>query len=286
MKKSIHLLAVLTLGSVLLTACQPEQGTELKDALTFFISFDNGYEADYANGDKKMYTATSRRALDSATIGMQNPDHELLSGQGQIGDAFRFGSRTDTVIFFKAKDNIVYDSGNWSGSISFWLSLDPAIDLEPGYTDPIQITDSRWNDAAIWVDFTRENPRDFRLGVIGDMASWSKDTLNSPVEAELDRRMVTVKNPPFTGDNWTHIGITYQSLASNQSVSTLYINGEKMGTISGVNEPFTWELDKANIYLGLGFIGSMDEFAIFNRPLADQEILSIYQMKEGLGSIL
>ncbi len=286
MKKSTLHLATLVTTVALLNACQPQENLELKNALTFFVSFDAGYDADYAKGDKKMYTATSRRALDSANAGMHNADHKILGDQGRFGDAFRFGSRTDTVVFFKGKDNIVYDPQNWSGSISFWLSLDPAVDLEPGYTDPIQITDNRWNDASIWVDFTQENPRDFRLGVIGDMASWSKDTLDSPWEAELEKRMVRVKEPPFTSSSWTHIAITYQSLGGDQSMSTLFINGEKIGTISGINEPFTWEYDKANIYIGLGFIGSMDEFAIFNRPLSDQEILSLYQLKDGVGSIL
>jgi len=253
---------------------------------TFFVSFDQGVDADYANGDPSMYTATSRSALDAAKKGLHNADHEILKDQGKFGDAFRFGSRTDTAIFFQGKDNIVYDSQAWSGSISFWLSLDPAVDLEPGYTDPIQITDSKWNDAAIWVDFTRENPRDFRLGAIGDMTAWSKDTVNSSIEAQQERRMVRVKNPPFTSSAWTHIGITFESLGSNGGVSTLYVDGKKIGTISGVNEPFTWEYDNAKIYLGLGFIGSMDEFAIFNRLLTAEEMLSIYQLENGLQSIL
>ncbi len=286
MKNLTLRLATLTLAIVLLNGCQPQQKNELKNALTFFLSFDNGFDADVAKGDKSMYTATSRRALDSARQGMHNADHQILKGQGQFGDAFRFGSRTDTVVFFKAKDNIVYDSQSWSGSISFWLSVDPATDLEPGFTDPIQITDSRWNDAGIWVDFTRENPRDFRLGVIGDMASWSKDTVDTPWTELQEQRMVTVKNPPFTKTSWTHIGITFQSLGTDQSVSTLFLNGEKIGTISGINEPFTWEYDKANIYLGLSFIGAMDEVAIFNRPLSDAEVKTIYQLEGGIGSML
>ena len=288
MKKQTLYVITAIVAIVLINACQPQQNLELKSALTFFASFDDGFNADYAKGDKNIYTTTSRRtrALDSAKMGMHNADHKLLENQGRFGSALRFGSRTDTDLFFRAKDNVVYDPQNWSGSISFWLSLDPATDLEPGYTDPIQITDTRWNDASIWVDFTRENPRDFRLGVIGDMASWSKDTINAPVDTVLRRRRVEVKNPPFSKTEWTHIAITYQSLGSEQSTYSLYINGEKMGTISDINEPFSWELDDANIYLGLGFIGSMDEVAIFNRPLSDEEVVSIYQLKDGIRSIL
>lgn len=289
MKKSAFNSAILLAVFVLVNACQPAQEkNELKDDLTFFASFDGGFDADYAKGDKNIYTTTSRRtqAMDSAKMGMHNADHELLKDQGKFGDAFRFGSRTSTDIFFRAKDNIAYDPQNWSGTISFWLSLDPATDLEPGYTDPIQVTDTRWNDASIWVDFTQENPRDFRLGVIGDMASWTKDTVDAPVDTVLGRRRVAVKNPPFSKTEWTHIAITYQSLGGKQSTHSLFLNGKKMGTVSDISEPFTWELDNANIYLGLGFIGSMDEVAIFNRPLTDEEIVSLYQLEEGIQSIL
>ena len=288
MKKPALHLTLFVAAFVLLIGCQTRQKPELKDALTFFASFDGSFDADYAKGDQSIYTTTSRRtqAMDSAKAGMHNADHKLLKDQGRFGDALRFGSRTSTDIFFRAKDNVVYDPQNWSGTISFWLSLDPATDLEPGFTDPIQITDTRWNDAAIWVDFTEENPRDFRLGVIGDMVSWTKDTVDAPVDTVLGRRRVEVKNLPFSKTEWTHIAITYQSLGSDQSSHTLYLNGEKMGTVSDINEPFTWELDNANIYLGLGFIGSMDEVAIFNRPLTDEEIVAVYQLEGGIRSIL
>jgi len=33
-----------------------------------------------------------------------------------------------------------------------------------------------------------------------------------------------------------------------------------------------WDLDKAGIYLAVNFIGLIDEFAIFNRPLTAEEI--------------
>jgi hypothetical protein len=59
-----------------------------------------------------------------------------------------------------------------------------------------------------------------------------------------------------------------------------------MGTVSDVNDPFTWELENAKVYLGLGFIGSMDEVAIFDRPLSQKEILTVYQLAGGIGSML
>jgi len=292
MKKTTSYFALLTAMLMLTQACNPtkteetNEGADLKEALTFFVSFDDGFNADYAKGDPNMYTVPSRQRLDEAIAGMHQPSHELLKDKGKFGDGFRFGSKSDTTLFFNAKDNIVYDSNNWSGSISFWLSLDPATDLEPGFTDPIQITDTRWNDASIWVDFTKANPRDFRLGIIGDMATWSQDTVGVPVDSVLARRRIAVDNPPFTKMSWTHIGITYEALGSDQSTFTLYLNGEKMGAISGVSDPFRWDLDKAKIYLGLSYIGSMDEVAIFNRPLSAEEIKAVYRLESGISSIL
>ena len=92
-------------------------------------------------------------------------------GKGKYGYGLQFTERSKGYIYYPSAGNIAYSKENWNGAISFWLSLDPATDLEPGFCDPIQITDVSYNDAAIWVDFTENNPRDFRLGVIGDEIS-------------------------------------------------------------------------------------------------------------------
>ncbi len=283
---NIYLKGVIGLLLLLQFSCQPKSSSELGKALTFFVSFDEGTDADFALGDKSIYTATSRKKLDSAQVGMTNTDHQIIEGKGKVGDAFKFGKKSSQVIFYKSKDNIAYDPQRWSGTISFWLSLDPATDLAPGYTDPIQITDVNYNDASIWVDFTNENPRDFRLGVIGDLDQWSLDTLTTSSETEFEKRLVRIKAPPFSKDSWTHVAITYSELGTSESSASLYMNGKMMGAINGIDDPFTWELEKSNIYLGLNFIGLMDELSIFNRPLAASEIEALYKLEGGVHSIL
>lgn len=286
MKNCNIILIIIGALSLLVSSCQSNTTSELKSALTFHASFDDGMLADYALGDKNMYTAESRRKLDSAQVGMNNTDHQFLKGKGRFGDALEFGKKSRKVVFYKSKDNIAYSPNNMSGTVSFWLSLNPAVDLAPGFTDPIQITDVSYNDASIWVDFTKENPRDFRLGVIGDLASWSLDTLDSSQEIEFEKRLVRVNNPPFTNDDWTHIAITYNTIGTSKSAYSLYVNGRKNGTVKGIDDPFTWELEKSNIYLGLSFIGLMDELSIFNKPLTDEEVLEMYELKDGVKSIL
>ncbi len=53
-----------------------------------------------------------------------------------------------------------YSRHRRGGTVSFWLNLSPEKDLEPGFCDPIQITDTTYDDAALWVDFSAENPSD------------------------------------------------------------------------------------------------------------------------------
>ncbi len=277
---------------LLLVQCSPsskDQSTDkdkestLKDALTFFAGFDGNHEAAFAKGDKNMYTAPSRKKLDSSVVGMQYPKHTLSDDDGKVGGSLSFGDKTDTVVYYKAKNNLSYSTDGWTGSMSLWLKLNPAEDLEPGYTDPIQITDVNYNDASIWLDFTQENPRDFRLGVFGDLTEWSKDTVETSQEEEFERRLVRVKKPPFTSTDWTHIVVNYERLGTPESKASLYVNAKKIGDVQGIDDPFTWDLDKANIYLGLNFIGMMDELSFFDRPLTTEEINTL---QEGIGTIL
>ena len=102
-----------------LFSCHSNSSSEFKNALTFYVSFDNGTTADYALGDNNIYTANSRRNLDGIQVGMNNADHQIVKGKGQLGDAFKFGKKSDKVIFYKSKDNIAYNPQNWSGTISF-----------------------------------------------------------------------------------------------------------------------------------------------------------------------
>ncbi len=274
-----------------LFSCQPKSSSSFKDALTFYVSFDNGTSADFALGETNMYTANGsyvdmKRKLDGIQVGMNNPNHRIVEGKGQFGNAFEFGKeKSSQVIFYKSKDNIAYNAQHWSGTISFWLSVDPSTDLE-GYTDPIQITDANYNDASIWVDFTDAVPPAFRLGVIGDKSAWSLDTLNSPFKVEFEKRIVNLDTPPFSRNSWTHVLITFDGLGTAKSLASLYLNGEKIGAVSGIDDPFTWELEESNIFLGLGFTGLMDELSIFNKPLTADQAMELYKLKGGIKSIL
>ncbi len=288
----------IVLSFAVLYSCKQKEKTEevpttdtthsiLKEALTFYASFDGSVDADFALGDGRMYTVPNRQARDSAQVGLHKPDIRREDGKGKYGAGLVFTERSPGYIYYPSEKNIVYNTESWSASISFWLQLDPETDLEPGYCDPIQITDVGYNDAGIWVDFTKENPRDFRLGVIGDRDVWNPNPEGPDNENPIfNARLTGVKNPPFASDSWTHIVINFSGLNTENGEASLYMNGEHKGTRSNIDTPFTWDYPLSNIYLGLGYIGGMDELSIFNRALTDAEIKKLYGLEKGVHTLL
>ena len=259
----------------------PRNQAKIRDHVTFLSTFDETTSADIAQGDGRLFTAENRRGLDNATPGLQDPDVVIAKGRGLIGDALEFKKKKRLITFYMAEKNVVYSTTAWSGSLSFWLQLDPARDLEPGYCDPIQITDSAYNDAAIWVDFTKDNPRDFRLGIIGDLKSWNPDNTPPDDNPAFEQRLITVPHPPFARTKWTHVLINFSGLNSDRGKSEFYIDGTLRGSLD-VQDPFTWDEGKARILLGLNYIGLLDEIAIFDRPLNEGEVDALYRAKGGI----
>ncbi len=261
---------------------------ELRKAITLYASFDNGVDADLAIGDNRLYTVPNRKARDSAQVGLHKPDISIAKGEGLFGDGLLFTERSKGNIYYQSLKNISYDENDWSGAISFWLNLDPALDLVPGeYCDPIQITDVGYNDAAIWVDFTKDNPRDFRLGVIGDRSSWNPAPLGPDNEnPDFIKQLPAVNKPSFEKGKWTHILINFAHLNTENGRAQLYMNGELKGERTNITDPFSWKLNQSNIYLGLGYIGLMDELSIFNRDLTEKEILTLYNLNNGVHTLV
>src|SRR5688572_352414 len=138
MKKAFYLLWILSLGMIVF----PIKGADtdgLRKALTFHASFDSGTAADFALGEKKLFHAPSMSKRSEARLGLPESGEVVVAmGEGKYGNALRFKKKKSPLVFFEAAKNFPYSASNWNGSASFWLSLDPETELEPGYTDPIQ----------------------------------------------------------------------------------------------------------------------------------------------------
>lgn len=254
----------------------PQKEAALKKALTFFASFENGMDAEFGGGDRRVFSASSAQRKDGKP-GLPREEWEIASNQGRNGgNALRFVKRSQRVAYFPAKGNIAYQTKDWSGTISFWLNLDPNVDLGDWYCDPIQITEKAWNDAAIWVDFTKsDKPKHFRLGVLSDLSSWNpKKTLDFDKLPPGQQPSVVLTTPPFFRGRWTHVAITFDNFNTDKAdgMATLYLDGKPTGSISPRNQTFSWDIDKAAIQIGMGYVGLFDELALFRRALTPEEI--------------
>jgi len=252
----------------------------IKASMRFHASFDRGMEAELAQGDPSIYTRTSTQPEETVRRGLHTQGKTNWSAQGGLkgGAALHFTDRDAAWIFYRGEENVAYKKSDWEGTISLWLRLDPEEDLAPGYADPLQLTTRAWNDAAFFVDFNQDgNPRDFRLGAFADLQVWNPENKDL---AESERPLLPVKAPPFSRDAWTHVCFTWSDFNSGDrgAIARLYLNGKDQGQITGWDQRFTWKPEEAmRLYLGLNYIGWLDEVSSFDRCLDATEIQWVFR---------
>ena len=255
---------------------------DLQQSLVFHASFDEHPDADFAKGDGRVFTADSLKRI-KVEPGILTPKVVLSAKKGRYGGAIEFKENTEQVILFRAKDNVPYAENGFDVTVSFWMAVDPENGLKPGYVDPIQITDKKWNDSAIWVDFTKDDsPRQFRLGVLSQLAHWNKENEEWDSIPVSKRPLVGVAKPKFRDDRWTHVGITIRDINRKKTgAAILYLDGESQGTLER-DFKMVWDQEKNCIMLGIAYIGMLDDFAIFDRSLSAGQIKSIMSLKSGI----
>ena len=287
MKKNNILISLfrLVLGllfTVLITTGQSDD-LSLKTALTFYASFDGGTDADISRGDKRLFTLINiEPKLGNKTEGMSR----MVKGRGLSGDALLFTKRNAKWLLYDGAKNFHFAEKNWSGSVSFWLKVDPINGLDPGYVDPIQITPNTWNDASFFVDFAKDgNPRSFRLGAFADKSVWNPENKDIP---EPQRPLVPAKSNPFSSDKWTHVAFTWENFNTGKKdgVATLYLDGKNEGIITEWNQKFSWAGKPYRILIGLNYMGLFDELACFNRALSSKEIKRIFDHQKSLNELI
>jgi hypothetical protein len=280
---------VASLGSITsdMAPASPQAG--LRAALTFHASFDGSVNAAFGAGDKTLYSAASFARRQESTAGLPaSAEIQHVQGQGRFGDALRFTTRRKPAVFFKADRNVAYRNANWSGTASFWLSVDPAGELETGFCDPIQITPFAWNNAAFFVEFEKTPTAiPFRLGVYADPGVWNPSNRRFEDIPDGERPLVTVGTHPFGKGRWTHVAFTFDRFNTGQrdGVATLYLDGRRVGALADRQQTFTWPPDLAAVNLGASYIGAMDEIAFFNRALSDDEIRALYELPKGVAAL-
>ena len=261
----------------------------LSTALTFHASFDRGPDADFGNGDKKIYTGDFKgsRQQDAipTTTGLGTPPLLIEKAKGRYGDALAFTKENSHVVFYKLENNIQYRTKDFKGTLSLWMNLDPS-EIPDQYCDPIQLTDKYYASDAIWIDITKNDvPPDLRLGVLGD-ERWGGGGGGQGAAEEFFWHLLKISNPPFGKDKWTHVVITWDLNGAEIGRAKLYFNGAYAGQSGPIREPFLWDTSKVTMRLGTGnYVGLMDDISLFNKALAAEEIKTLYTLKNGVAEL-
>ncbi len=250
------------------------QAADWKKEVIFRATFDGATTAQTAAGDKAIYSANNYK--EAGKPGLEASAVEYDKTAGRKGGALKFPVKNTKAVYFKALNNF----NPKEGTVSFWLKLDPEVDLAPGFCDPIQITDKAYNNSAIWVDFTKDDkPRHFRLGVFGALKAWNPTNAESDKNPDFNNRLVVVKKTPFSREKWTNIAITYTGLGTDKGTATLYLNGQAQGANNTIKEIFDWDMANTAIRLGVNYVGLLDDVATFRRPLTQNEIKELAKGK-------
>lgn len=273
--------------SLLMAGCasKPPENRALRSALTFHASFDHGLDADFAVGARGISNAPSLKERNAAVAGLPAGGQiQLAPGAGVQGNALRFNPGPSPLLFFSGARNAGYRATDWSGTVSFWLKVDPAVQLAPGYCDPLQITPRSWDDASFFLEFQkRTNDIPFRLGIYPDRPVWNPK--NRPWEdfTAAEKPVLTVDAPPFTGSRWTHVVFTFDHFNTGREdgVAHLYLDGRLAGTIPPRRQTLTWDEADALMMLGVSYVGLWDELSVFNRSLTSEEVGVLHRLPGG-----
>jgi hypothetical protein len=250
--------------------------------MKFLASFDHGLDADFSQGDKRIHTAKDLERTETSP-GNLIDSVTVAEGEGKYGHALRFSKKTKPSLFYSGQF-VGYRPQHWSGTLSLWMKLDPDNDLRPGYCDPILLTDKQWDRSCLFIDFDKELPRDFRLGVFPDYEVWNPEALSWDDISVSKRPMIVVPNPPFSSDSWTHVCFTWENAnvpGDPPGKASLYLNGQHQGSFEQVMR-FTWQPEKVAITLGVYYIGLMDEVAVFDTALSESQVNELTALPQGL----
>ena len=122
--------------------------------------------------------------------------------------------------------------------------------------------------------------------MFGDLDVWNPDGLGPNDNPAFTDRLTVVDEPPFAGDRWTHVAIAYAGLGQPGGAATLYLDGERVpGGADDIDEPFTWDVERGAIRLGVNYVGLFDELSLFDRPLTDDEIRALHALDGGVAAI-
>jgi hypothetical protein len=251
----------------------------IRDAVTFYASFDNQTDGDFGQSDVRLWTRAddpAAKGKKTLRVGFDEANVRLADG-GVNGGALQLLARSpdNAFVFFPAAGKLAMRKGGWGGAVSLWLKAELAKIEESGPWDPFLLVEKGWNDGAVWCDFAPGRaPRDLRIGLFPAVSA----TATPPTLDEGENIWLRIKAPPFDAESWHHLVQVWDNFDSDSldAWTACYLDGKLVGKIEGRDGTMAWDLDHVRFHIGSGLIGMIDEVALFGRPITEEEISRIY----------
>lgn len=282
-------LSLLLLFALVLPSFADEADEKaIRKAVTFYASFDDEVRGDFGGGQLTFDTRSNDPKEKGKFIfdkGFSDKAFRVAKDKGIAGGALE---AVDTLpnngrIFVPAKGNIAFKADGWSGSVAMWCKTDPDTMIKSRFCDPVQITQKGAGNGGLWFDFNDAKPRDLRHGAFPMIPEGKKgigeDDPNAP--------MVRVPKVGWKKDDWHHVVLTFENLDTGKenAVTSLYIDGKLIGQVKDRAIAMGWEIEKAGIYVAVGYIGLIDEFAVFDRALTAAEVIALQKKPDLLSAL-
>ncbi|MBI3824119.1 MAG: hypothetical protein HY289_15735 [Planctomycetes bacterium] len=262
---------------LILAAVPVSAGDDLKQAVTFYASFDESLMPEIGVGPimTRSGDPTDPTKL-TFEAGFNKNIYKIAKGKGVAGGCL---DATEVLpnrgrFYYPVKGNLAYKKGGWGGACSMWINMDPQA-LKLQFCDPVQITQKGANNGGIWFDFNDAKPRDLRMGVFPAVPA---GTVGAK-ESDADAPMVRVPKVAFKAGEWHHVVLSWSNFDTGKkdAIATLYIDGKKIGAVKDRAIAMDWDIEKAGIYTAVGYTGLLDEMACFNRALTADEVAALHK---------
>lgn len=259
---------------------------QVDDHLLFHSTFDDTTDVNLFGPDNDagwIYTADSTRRF-RVLMNNRCPSVTIAKSEGKIRDCLNFASTTKNVLFYQASPNLESPRRDWSGTVSFWLK--PRLSRSKSDTCyPIQLCDGNWDHGGFFVRFCGKPSSAFELGTVsgrnvGQLMPFPEDV------AEEQCSTLTVDTALVPNDQWTMVSFTFENINSSRregSIVKLYLNEKLAGEIRKplrINwmEPDSLEGEpNAAVFLGINYVGCVDDLRIYHRSLTGARIKMLYQ---------
>ena len=252
----------------------------VRKSVTFYASFDEAISGDFGGGDLNAGTRVPHPTEKGRFVfekGVDSAAMKIVRGKGVAGGALEASASLpkNGWLYFPVKGNLAYKKDGWSGSVSVWCNTDPTRLITAKFCDPVQITAKSYDNGALWFDFNDAKPRALRFGAFTARPDGQKAVPESDPKAPLIR----LPGVGWKAGEWHHVVLTFKNLDTGKpdAVTALHIDGKLIGEVKDQPIAMGWDVEKANVFLSLGYIGLLDEFAMFDRALTAEDVALLHK---------